>query len=159
MLPPQSIRGVIHPQGRSPLMPPGVRGFPTPRSKHNAMKIYPITPCPKPRMTRADKWKQRPEVLRYRDFCDLVRWHKVEFASGVHIVFVLPMPASWSKKKKMAMVGMSHQAKPDLDNLIKALGDAVYQDDSHLWKYSAEKVWGTEGKIIIYQQVTTGSPS
>ncbi|HFT7716341.1 RusA family crossover junction endodeoxyribonuclease, partial [Klebsiella pneumoniae] len=26
------------------------------------MKIYDITPIGKPRMTRADKWKQRPAV-------------------------------------------------------------------------------------------------
>ena len=34
------------------------------------MKIYDITPIGKPRMTRADKWKQRPAVMRYRAFCD-----------------------------------------------------------------------------------------
>lgn len=33
------------------------------------MKIYDITPIGKPRMTRADKWKQRPAVMRYRAFC------------------------------------------------------------------------------------------
>ncbi|EPC1806961.1 RusA family crossover junction endodeoxyribonuclease, partial [Klebsiella pneumoniae] len=27
------------------------------------MKIYDITPIGKPRMTRADKWKQRPAVM------------------------------------------------------------------------------------------------
>lgn len=32
------------------------------------MKIYDITPIGKPRMTRADKWKQRPPVMRYRAF-------------------------------------------------------------------------------------------
>ncbi|MBC8923069.1 RusA family crossover junction endodeoxyribonuclease, partial [Escherichia coli] len=37
------------------------------------MAKYSITPLGKPRMTRADKWKQRPPVLRYRVFCDEVR--------------------------------------------------------------------------------------
>jgi hypothetical protein len=29
------------------------------------------------RMTRADKWKQRPAVMRYRAFCDEVRLKNV----------------------------------------------------------------------------------
>ncbi|HGV3500426.1 TPA: RusA family crossover junction endodeoxyribonuclease, partial [Klebsiella michiganensis] len=41
------------------------------------MKIYDITPIGKTRMTRADKWKQRDVVLRYRAFCDEVRLKNV----------------------------------------------------------------------------------
>jgi len=37
------------------------------------MKEYKITPVPKPRQTRSDKWKQRPCVMRYRAFADEVR--------------------------------------------------------------------------------------
>jgi hypothetical protein len=61
--------------------------------------IYPIVPMGKPRMTRADKWKKRPEVMRYRAFCDEVRLRGVALPeSGAHVTFVLPMPASWSKR-------------------------------------------------------------
>ncbi len=41
------------------------------------MKIFNITPMGKPRMTRADKWKQREVVMRYRAFCDEVRLKSV----------------------------------------------------------------------------------
>lgn len=41
------------------------------------MKIYDITPIGKPRMTRADKWKKRPAVMRYRAFCDEARLRKI----------------------------------------------------------------------------------
>ncbi len=41
------------------------------------MKIFNITPMGKPRMTRADKWKQREVVMRYRAFCDEVRLKNV----------------------------------------------------------------------------------
>lgn len=62
--------------------------------------IYAITPMGKPRMTRSDKWKKRPEVLRYRAFCDEVRARGVILPeSRSHIIFILPMPQSWSKKK------------------------------------------------------------
>ena len=114
------------------------------------MKTYNITPMGKPRMTRADKWKKRPEVLRYRAFCDRVRLLGVELPeAGAHVTFILPMPPSWSKKKRQAMVGKPHQQKPDKDNLEKALMDAIYADDSHIWDSRVTKLWGEEGQIII----------
>lgn len=67
------------------------------------MPEYPMTPVGKPRMTRADKWKKRPEVLCYRAFWDEVRLQCVELPeSGSHVTFILPMPASWSKKNGLS---------------------------------------------------------
>ncbi len=114
------------------------------------MKTYNITPMGKPRMTRSDKWKKRLEVLRYRAFCDHVRLLGVELPeAGAHITFILPMPQSWSKKKRLEMAGKPHQQKPDKDNLEKALMDAIYADDAHIWDSRVTKRWGEEGKIII----------
>ena len=44
---------------------------------------------------------------------------------------------------------MQNIQKPDLDNLIKAIGDAVYQNDSAIWDIHTTKRWGREGKIIV----------
>ncbi|ROU13704.1 RusA family crossover junction endodeoxyribonuclease [Kluyvera ascorbata] len=113
-------------------------------------KIFNIVPLGKPRQTRADKWKKRPEVLRYRAFCDEVRLNKVTPPeSGYHVIFVLPMPPSWSKKKRAMMAGKPHQQKPDKDNLEKALLDAIFGEDSHIWDGRATKIWGETGKMII----------
>ncbi|MCR4339433.1 MAG: RusA family crossover junction endodeoxyribonuclease, partial [Gemmatimonadaceae bacterium] len=35
--------------------------------------------------------------------------------------FRLPMPPSWSNKKRLAMIGQPHAQKPDIDNLLKAV--------------------------------------
>lgn len=114
------------------------------------MPKYIITPVGKPRMTRRDKWKQRPSVMRYRMFCDEARLHDIQVPeNGAHITFVLPMPKSWSKKKRAAMDGQPHQVKPDLDNLTKSLLDALFEDDSHIWGARTSKVWGETGMIII----------
>ncbi|GAG23977.1 unnamed protein product, partial [marine sediment metagenome] len=32
-----------------------------------------VTPNTKPRMTKRDKWKKRPCVIKYRKFCDELR--------------------------------------------------------------------------------------
>ena len=119
--------------------------------------IYPITPCPKPRQTRSDKWKQRPCVMRYRAFADEVRLHNVVIQeSGNHVVFHMPMPKSWSKKKKLEMIGMPHQQKPDWDNLAKALCDAVHSDDSFIFDFRATKLWAEKGAIEVKHKMQTG---
>jgi len=43
------------------------------------------------------------------------------------------------------------QQRPDLDNLLKALADAVCpDDDSHIWHLvGLSKVWGDDGRILI----------
>ena len=115
-------------------------------------KEYPITPVPKPRMTRRDKWLSPPRkcVQEYWNFRDLCLSKRICFScDGAHIIFILPMPESWSKKKKILMDGCKHEDKPDLDNLLKSLGDALYRNDSCIWDVRITKRWGREGKIII----------
>ncbi len=118
------------------------------------MKEYLITPVPKPRMTRRDKWLKpaRPAVARYRNFCTQCMLKKVHMPiSGGHITFILPMSDSWNEKKKKQFDGMPHQLKRknDWDNLGKALSDAIYGEDSMIWDIRITKVWGREGKIIV----------
>lgn len=111
-----------------------------------------LTPVPKPRMTRADKWKQRPCVLRYWAFCEELRLKLPrDFdLTGKDITFILPMPKSWSKKKKIEMDGMPHMQRPDLSNLLKALEDAHQAEDSTIYGYTGLwKLWGREGAIVI----------
>ena len=116
------------------------------------MKIYDITPVPKPRMTRRDIWLNppRPGVARYWKFKDQVIAAKLELPEdNAHVVFVMPMPPSWSKKKRKEMAGQKHKQTPDWDNLGKALSDAVYGNDSVISDIRITKVWGSVGQIII----------
>ena len=116
------------------------------------MILLDITPVPKPRQTRADKWKQRPSVLRYRAFADELRLKLPRDVnlnwSSIH--FNLPMPKSWSKKKKAEMDCTPHTQKPDIDNLLKALLDAHYADDSGIHALTMiRKSWSKTGYIKI----------
>ena len=115
------------------------------------IKNYKITPVAKPRMTQSDKWKVRPCVAKYRAFKDEVRLNKVELpTSGADILFILPMPKSWSKKKRQEKFATPHRQVPDLSNILKALEDSVYDDDSAIWNYKGlTKMWGYEGSITI----------
>ena len=114
--------------------------------------VYKITAVPKPRQTRRDVWLNppRPGVARYRAFKDQVRVFKVKFPHhGAKVLFILPMPKSWSPKKRAVMDGKPHQQTPDIDNLIKAFLDALFENDQDVWQLTAEKRWGREGGISI----------
>ena len=114
---------------------------------------YCINPVPKCRMTRRDKWLNppRPCVLRYRAFADEVRAAGIEIDWHLRVHFYLPMPESWSPKKKNQMAFEPHRQKPDIDNLCKALMDAVLKDDSAVSAITAEKWWSDgEGYMVIY---------
>ena len=101
-------------------------------------------------MTQRDKWAKRPAVLRYRDFCDHLR---AALGTGLpdtlRLVFTIPFPKSYSKKKREALRGKPHKLKPDIDNLEKSVLDALAKEDSHVWWIDACKVWGDVGSIEI----------
>lgn len=116
--------------------------------------IFNITPIPKPRMTRADSWKKRPVVLSYWAYKDEINlWAnktKICISTELNVTFILPMPKSWSCKKKMNMNGKPHTQKPDWDNLAKGLQDCLLKNDSGVHRAIINKVWGYEGKIIFH---------
>ena len=112
--------------------------------------VIEITPVPKPRMVGSDRWKKRPSVLRYWAFKDKLR-SLVEgtLEPSFDVTFVFPMPQTWSNKKKAANDGKPHQQRPDLDNAVKALMDALCDEDSHIHDVHMRKTWGKVGQIIL----------
>ncbi len=118
------------------------------------MPEYFINPVAKPRMTRSDKWRKRPATAKYWHFVDQCKLEQVILPCfGSHVTFILPMPGSWSKKKRALMDGKPHMQKPDWDNLGKAISDAIYEDDSGIYDIHITKRWGIEGCIIIEEGI------
>lgn len=88
--------------------------------------------------------------MRYRAFKDECRKYDINIPDrGSHILFVIPMAKSWSKKKKLEHDGKPHQKKPDIDNIVKSLFDALFTEDEHIWDFRATKVWGYEPLIVV----------
>ena len=116
----------------------------------SSAEVYLIEPIGAPRMTQRDRWKKRPVVLRYHAYRDAVRVCRVAVPdSGAHVTFVLPMPASWSKAKREAHIWQPHRQRPDVDNLAKALLDAVYDEDCRVHDLRVSKIWGERGMIVV----------
>jgi len=54
-------------------------------------------------------------------------------------------------KKRQKMNGMPHRSRPDIDNMLKSILDAVYASDAHVWDIRAIKLWSDEGSIEVVE--------
>jgi Holliday junction resolvase RusA-like endonuclease len=128
--------------------------------------LFDIIPIGAPRMTQSDKWKtnpdhidpkkrQRKSVTQYFAFKTLLQLQSkelnFELGNVLDAVYLMPMPNSWSNKKKERMNGLPCEVKPDTDNITKAVKDTLRKNDSDIWYEKAEKRWAYHGSIIIFQ--------
>jgi Holliday junction resolvase RusA-like endonuclease len=71
----------------------------------------------------------------------------------VDIEFRIPIPQSYSKKKKAELEWTPQNKKPDLDNLVKAVLDALngvaFEDDSLISDINASKTYAEEPGVYI----------
>ena len=120
-----------------------------------------IVPMGAPRQSQRDKWDPSPAVERYRAYCDELRIKAAlagyELDDRVDVVFHIPMPRSWSGRKRRTMAGTPHQQKPDTDNLLKGFCDALLGDDCHVWDMRGRKLWAAEGAIEIETTLGIGA--
>jgi Holliday junction resolvase RusA-like endonuclease len=96
---------------------------------------------------------------------DKKNWTKIQLAEQCEeclkcplilcVTFYLPIPKSASKKKKVLMISneIKHTKKPDVDNLLKFILDAmnniVFVDDSQIWNITTIKKYSEESRTEI----------
>lgn len=125
---------------------------------------FDVNPTPAPRMNRSDlgfrsklnhrdkKKRQRAYLIkRYMEFKDILGWivkqKKIELPHRIDFIhFYIPVPPSWSKKKKKQMDRKPMKSKPDWDNLAKSFIDAFPGGDHKVWSVKVEKFWTTNNK-------------
>ncbi len=111
-------------------------------------------PKKKIKIPSENKWVNRKwEIKRYWDYKDALRFEaarqKFEIPTKEFWVkFYIPMSPSWSRKKKATMCFACHEYKPDSDNLIKAMFDALRKKDQVISDYRASKFWIDSGGHI-----------
>ena len=115
-----------------------------------------IIPVSKPRITRADTWKKRPCVLRYWAYKDelneKIKDIDIELDDELYLEFYISMPKSWSKKKRIEYFNKPHKQKPDIDNLVKGVMDAIFKEDSHVHTIYAKKIWSNIPSITFISE-------
>ena len=78
-----------------------------------------------------------------------------EASIALRCIFAFAVPKSLSKVKRKVLLGAPHEGRPDLDNLLKWVGDTgqgiLWKDDKQVVKLlSVEKIWAEKGSTIIY---------
>lgn len=128
--------------------------------------LFDVIPMGAPRLSQSDKWKtnpnhidpmkrQRKVVTNYYAFKNTLIWQgksmQFELGKTLDALYLIPMPNSWSMKKKELMNGMPCEVKPDTDNITKGVKDTFRKNDSDIWYEKAEKRWAFKGSVIIFQ--------
>ncbi|MGG3572843.1 RusA family crossover junction endodeoxyribonuclease [Bacillus gobiensis] len=128
----------------------------------------PIVPMGAVRMTHKGKFKDK-NAQKYLTYKSAIQWQLKQQLKGhqliigpvhVDIWFNMPIPASWSCKKKAAAVGTRHCKKPDIDNLTKGLFDSLNQliwaDDNQVASMTVYKVYAkTPGIDVLVKEVAS----
>ena len=72
---------------------------------------------------------------------------------ALYVIFYMPIPKSWSNKKKLAFDMQLHLLKPDTDNLIKMILDRaegiLFDNDKRIYSIRAEKVYSDRPRIKL----------
>lgn len=115
-----------------------------------------ITPVatPRPRVTKfgvyyPDKYKYYKKALKL-----LLRSsykNRLEGAISLKVCFFMPIVKSTPKKKCEALENSAHLKKPDVDNILKGLLDAMngvcFDDDSQVYEVNAVKLYSKNPRI------------
>ena len=92
---------------------------------------------------------QLKDIIMNNDYHGL----PLENQIAIDIQFFMPVPRSWSKKKKDSTEGKFHGVRPDLDNLIKFILDAtngiIVKDDKQIVKITASKKYSKTPRTVL----------
>lgn len=85
--------------------------------------------------------KRKLRIQRYNDYKVAVaaeaKRKQFELPTiGAGIIFFIPVPKSWSKKKKKLHHGQFHGSTPDLKNLLQAFEDSLMTQDKGIAYYT-----------------------
>ena len=114
----------------------------------------------RPRATSAGPYVRMYTPKKTMDYENLVRRCFTEsggkMISGpvcLEAKLYFQMPKSFSQKKQRELAYSNCEKKPDIDNVIKIIGDALngiaYKDDSSIVSVTATKQWAAQGCLVV----------
>lgn len=125
------------------------------------LAFFNFEPRGKPRETRKDRWNPKPSVVKYRGFRDRIRLTANTLSldsinypkKDTWLIFLMPMPKSWSEPKKRDHNLRGKASTPDVDNLCKGFLDAMFYkqpiDDRTIWDTRITKLWSYQAGLIV----------
>ena len=120
---------------------------------HKTINIAPV-PAARPRVTAKGVYYP-PAYDGYRKALPLLLRGLELYTEPIYVglVFSIPMPKSWTQKKRAAKAGQYHDSRPDIDNYVKGALDAMngvlFLDDAQVAVIRAKKIWSYNGSIEL----------
>jgi Holliday junction resolvase RusA-like endonuclease len=126
-------------------------------SKETNKLFIPILPMGAVRTTQRQKFSDK-RYLKYAAYkmkigllAREVFKTPLEGPISAHVTFYMPIPDSWSQKKKDSKLGAFHTSKPDIDNLIKGMFDSLnkitWKDDNQVYEVYSQKIYSKDPGI------------
>ncbi len=93
--------------------------------------------------------------LSYQQQCNEKPYDKdVQLIAQIYAYFPIPKSASKKKQKEMQSMVLCPTKKPDLDNIVKAVLDALngiaFYDDSQIVRLQVEKYYSDIPRVDVY---------
>lgn len=121
------------------------------------MKLfYPIKPkaAPRPRVTKNGTYNSK-EYTQYKNGLAMLAKTRIKEPTDkpvyMKIEFFFKIPKSWNRLKRET--AKWHTGKPDIDNLQKAIKDALngvaYKDDSQVCFVKARKQYAQDDGVLV----------
>jgi Holliday junction resolvase RusA-like endonuclease len=103
------------------------------------------------------EWKDRFAALVYVAVVDKKLFQLQDLECNVWWRFYVPIPQSWSMKKRVAHAQRPCRQKPDWDNCAKAVYDAIFVEDKAVWDVRSTTLWTLQSGGCISVTVRTSS--
>jgi Holliday junction resolvase RusA-like endonuclease len=113
----------------------------------------PIEPMGAVRLSSSDRWSKRPVAKKYFDWKNRFKTlihnsfelqaliARIEESGKIEIETVHPLPKTWSNKKKRLHYCRPMRAKPDFDNVAKAVCDVLFKEDKRIHTATISQRW------------------
>ena len=102
---------------------------------------------PKAAVQKVHEWEAKTQIGRQ----GLLK--PIESPICLGMTLYVPMPKTWSKKRKETLFGKPVPTKPDLDNYLKfymdALKGSLYKDDNLVTQSFQEKIYSDDPRVEI----------
>lgn len=119
------------------------------------------TPAPRPRVTKNGTYNPANYTKYKRDIAEASKgiFEHSQKPMHLHCYFYFKIPKSWNKQQKQDPP--HHTSKPDVDNLLKGIKDALngiaYKDDSQIVSvFALKKYEENDGVFIQLKEVENG---
>ncbi len=119
----------------------------------NGVIRLPIEPMGAVRLSSSDRWSKRPAAQKYFDWKNRFKTiisnnaalksliSQIEESGKIEIETVHPLPKTWSNKKKRLHYCRPMRAKPDFDNVAKAVCDVLFKEDKQIHTATISQRW------------------